>query len=189
MNCIRHFFQRFFSVAPLQQEVSDALAALCTRVTFQPNEIIFEQGDAVTAFFWMQHGDVELRHGGTTLKILQHNALMGEDAVFDHASAYDYAAVAITDTALIRVDAVGFMALVQQYPTIGLQLLKAVSMQTLDANPSSETSVEDDDSTFTRPLDFIPQGFIANWSLTVSQAVKASTKATQSLQFFSFLSE
>jgi CRP-like cAMP-binding protein len=187
MKRIRQFFQRFFDSAPLPQEVTDALALLCTHTVFRPNDIIFEQGENVSAFFWIQQGNVELRHSGSTLKILHQNALMGEDVVFDGAMVYDYAAVALTDVEAIKVDADGFMALVQQHPALGLQLLKAVSKESLNTFETDTTPLGGDDETSSpHPFDFIPQGFIPNWGLAVSKAVRASAVASQSLQFFMF---
>ena len=154
MKRISAFFQRFFATAPLHHDVAEQLAQLCVRRQFSPGDVIFDQGDAVNAFYWISEGEVELRLAGNTLKMLQNSQLMAEDAVFDGVTTHEYAAIALTDIELIEVNAAGFMQLVQVYPALGLQLLKAVSSKCHDLPE------QDKDNAGIDPLAFFPQYFM-----------------------------
>jgi CRP-like cAMP-binding protein len=158
------FFKRFFNPSPLDAALVAKLSALCCLKTLAEGDVLFDKGEAVQHFYWIQHGTVELRLGCKILKTLNAGVLLGEDMVFDaeHAT-YDYAAVATAPLTLIAVDAEAFMTLVEHNPVMGLKLLKAVAHQQLATLQQStvadeHTDAEDtlDDDLVLSPLAFIP---------------------------------
>jgi CRP-like cAMP-binding protein len=151
------FLKRFFSQDPLPDAVTSALQALSSLVSFTAHDIVFDQHEAVDAFFLIKQGAVLLRHNGNELKMVGPGELIGEDAVFNQLPGYEFAAITTEATQLIRIPAKAFMDLVDAHPTLACKLLKAVSTQLFDPEVVVERDRQHNAANrIETPLDFIP---------------------------------
>jgi CRP-like cAMP-binding protein len=150
------FLKRFFAGNNLPDDVLQALYAVCEPLHVSADTIVFDQGDAVDAFYLVQQGQLVLRHNGNELKLVNSLSLTGEDAVFGQVAQHEYAAVATEATDLLRIDAHGFMALLEQYPKLASKLLKAVVQHTYAAQQAPVSASPANPHAIQGPMDFIP---------------------------------
>lgn len=92
---------------------------------FAAGAILFREGEPGDAMFVVREGEVSIRVGDKIVETLGPGGLIGEMALID-AGPRSATAVAVTDGALVRVDAKRFQFLVQQHPFFAIEVMRVM---------------------------------------------------------------
>jgi CRP/FNR family transcriptional regulator, cyclic AMP receptor protein len=93
--------------------------------------VIFDEGDPGTEMFGIIDGEVELRAKGGVRRRLGPKDVFGEMALIDD-SPRSLTAVAISDTTLATIDRHRFLFLVQETPTLALNVMSVMAERLRD---------------------------------------------------------
>ncbi|MBW2486408.1 MAG: cyclic nucleotide-binding domain-containing protein [Deltaproteobacteria bacterium] len=100
----------------------EALALYVKIETFEEGDTIFKEGDAGTAMYVVEKGQVEIRKKDKTLSFFTKGSIFGEMALFENAQR-SADAVARTDLTLYRLDNQDFRKFIFDYPKAGVRFL------------------------------------------------------------------
>lgn len=137
---MRHMFERLIflqEVFLFQDMPSNQLkivAAACEETSYPEGTVILNDGELVDKLYIIVSGKVSLEQKNkatgksTPLKVLESKAYFGETLLFD-TSESEIVAVALQDALVFRLDRRILIGLLEQYPSLSLQFIKALSNQ------------------------------------------------------------
>lgn len=93
--------------------------------TFNPGDIIFDQGQPPRNMYVIKEGEVEINIGGHTRITLVPGEILGEMALID-PGMHSGKAIAKTECRLIPIDEKRFTFLVQQTPFFAIHVMRVL---------------------------------------------------------------
>lgn len=114
--------------AALSIDHQQALAPAVTVETFEPEALLFNEGDMARAFYAVLTGKVQIyklspEGREVILHLFGAGEIFAEVPIFNGLSVYPAYAKAVAPTSVLRVDGAGFLAVVHQYPQILLGMM------------------------------------------------------------------
>ncbi|MFC5067626.1 Crp/Fnr family transcriptional regulator [Flaviflagellibacter deserti] len=132
--CALQKFRMFSEVEPGKLKL---LAMVSDRVTFQPNEVIYHQGDASDAVYIVLNGEfkVSLDTKSGEVAFAEHirGSLLGEAGVLCGMSR-GVTITAQTELTALRVERDTFLGLIKESPAFNLAVMKELGRQIMDLN-------------------------------------------------------
>lgn len=106
-----------------------------TQRSLVDDEVLFDRGDAATAFYAVLAGSVEITAGGRVLEIVEPGGILGEVALLGdrHRTA---TARAAGETVVAVVDEARFLTLVRMNPYFALEVMRLLASRLERATPS-----------------------------------------------------
>jgi HEAT repeat protein len=115
------------------------LATICEEELFPQDAVIFNQGDPGGAMYVVVSGRVSIEQEGQDRDSVVHLATINPHACFGEMSLFDNsprstAARAIQDTMTLRLRREPLVALIRQYPDLGIELINVLSQRLRDVS-------------------------------------------------------
>ena len=115
----------------LSEEQLNAVAAQAALRHYEPEEVVFAEGDACREFFIVKEGSVRIFKTAANgreqlLSIERAGSSLAEIPVFDN-DCYPVSAQAVTPTVLVRLDAATFRGVCLQQPDVALKVIKVLA--------------------------------------------------------------
>jgi len=115
----------------LSEEQLNAVAAQATLRHYEPQEIVFAEGDACHELYIVKDGSVRVFKTAANgreqlISIERAGSSLAEIPVFDN-DCYPTSAQAVTPTLLVRLDAVTFQGICLQQPDVALKVIKVLA--------------------------------------------------------------
>lgn len=95
-------------------------------VTFEPGQVIFEQGQPGDFMYVVKSGEIELKINGNTVDVLGDGDMFGEMALIDQEPRSG-SAVAKTACELIRMDQEAFKTMIKHTPSFALKAMSLMA--------------------------------------------------------------
>jgi CRP/FNR family transcriptional regulator, cyclic AMP receptor protein len=93
---------------------------------YAPGQVIFEEGQTRDFMYVVKKGEVDILIRGQVVETVGEDGFFGELALIDH-SPRSAAAIAKTDSILIKIDERQFLYLVQETPFFALLVMRTMA--------------------------------------------------------------
>jgi CRP/FNR family transcriptional regulator, cyclic AMP receptor protein len=101
---------------------------LDSKVTLQPGEILFKEGEPGDALYIVSKGTMRIMHGEDVVyEDVQAGGILGEMAIIDEGMSRSASAIATTYAELIKVDASQFVTLIMSAPDFALTVMRVMA--------------------------------------------------------------
>jgi ATP-binding cassette subfamily B protein len=114
----------------------EAIADLTTEVAFGPGEVLVREGDAGDAFFVITSGAASVEQHGSTLRNLTAGDFLGEISLID-GMPRTATVTATSPVAALRLARNDFQRLIDEHPSIRLELLMALTERVRKTAPEA----------------------------------------------------
>ena len=114
----------------------EAIADLTTEVAFEPGQDVVREGDAGDAFFVITSGTATVEQRGTTLRDLHAGDFLGEIGLID-GMPRTATVTATSPVAALRLARDDFQRLIDEHPSIRLELLMALTERVRKTAPEA----------------------------------------------------
>lgn len=114
----------------------EAIAELTTEVSFEPGEAIVREGDVGDAFFVITSGTAAVEQRGSILRELSAGDFLGEISLID-GMPRTATVTATSPVAALRLARDDFQQLIDQHPSIRLELLMALTERVRKTAPEA----------------------------------------------------
>ena len=113
-------------LSALPDKAAQRLASTATVRTFDPGDVIVEEGSTDAMTMWLViDGDVEVRKGETVVTTMGKGAHIGEMALFaDSGSPRTASVVAKTRTRAFRIPSWDLIPLVKEHPEVAMAVIR-----------------------------------------------------------------
>lgn len=113
----------------------EAIGELMDDVRFRRGEVIVREGDVGDAFYLITSGSAQVDQNGSHLRTLADGDFFGEISLID-GQPRTATITAVTDLEAVKVGRVHFQQLVDEHPSIRLELLMALTERLRKVAPS-----------------------------------------------------
>lgn len=113
-------------LSALPDKTASRLASTASVRTFEPGDVIVEEGSTDAMTMWLViDGEVEVRKGDTVVTTLGKGAHIGEMALFaDSGSPRTASVVAKTTTRAFRIPSWDLIPLVEEHPEVAMAVIR-----------------------------------------------------------------
>ncbi|MBK8190985.1 MAG: Crp/Fnr family transcriptional regulator [Vampirovibrionales bacterium] len=170
--------------AGLSQEDVSLIAGFTQPKRYSANELIFGEGDAATAFYWVRSGRVQVyKIGPDGKEMILHLFAAGdtfaEFPIFGGEATYPANALCLEDTTVLRIDGPAFRALAETRPAMLLKMLSQFSLRLREFNQRIEDlSLRNVDARLAKYLLSVSENTPARAAITVQKKTLAAILAT-----------
>ena len=107
----------------------DILAALGEgkRVTLNPSEVLFREGDSGRAMYILKRGTLRVVSGNTIFETVRDGGVVGEMAIIEEGRPRSATVIAGTHCELVEINRPRFLALVAGNPSFSITLMRFIS--------------------------------------------------------------
>lgn len=109
------------------------LAQITDEVEYQPNQSIFEEGDAGDAMYLIVDGTVKVHSGDHIFAELGSKQVFGEMSILD-AEPRSATITALTDLTLLKIQREDFSEILAEKPEIALGVIQVLTRRLREAN-------------------------------------------------------
>ena len=102
-------------------------AGLDAKVTLQPEEALFKEGDPGDVLYIVSSGTVRIVRENVVYEDVQAGGILGEMALVDEGAPRSASAIATTYAELIKVDAPQFVTLIMSAPNFALMVMRVLT--------------------------------------------------------------
>jgi CRP/FNR family cyclic AMP-dependent transcriptional regulator len=103
-------------------------AGPAVKVSLQPGETLFKEGDLGDALYIVSSGTVRIIHGEDVIyEDVQAGGILGEMAIVDEGARRSASAVAMTYAELIKMDGSQFVTLIMSAPNFALMVMRVMA--------------------------------------------------------------
>jgi CRP-like cAMP-binding protein len=100
---------------------------LDTKVSLQPGETLFKEGDPGDALYIVSSGTVRIVRENVVYEDVQAGGILGEMALVDEGAPRSASAIAATYTELIKVDTSHFITLIMSAPDFAVTVMRIMA--------------------------------------------------------------
>jgi CRP/FNR family transcriptional regulator, cyclic AMP receptor protein len=100
---------------------------LDNKMSLQPGETLFKEGDPGDALYIVSSGTVRIIHEDEVYEDVRAGGILGEMAIVDEGMPRSASAVAATYAELIMVDTPQFMTLIMSAPSFALMVMRVLA--------------------------------------------------------------
>lgn len=113
-------------LSALPDKAAQRLSSTATVRTFEPGDVIVEEGSTDAMTMWLViDGDIEVRKGDTVVTTMGKGAHIGEMALFaDSGSPRTASVVAKTRTRAFRIPSWDLIPLVKEHPEVAMAVIR-----------------------------------------------------------------
>jgi len=109
----------------MESSILNMVQNVGTPRTYQPGEMVFNEGSPGTSMYVVLDGNIEIRVGGKSMEVAGRGSIIGEMALID-TSARSATVVAQDYCVLAQVNRSQFLSLMQKTPCLGLSVMKTL---------------------------------------------------------------
>ena len=97
------------------------------KLTLQPGEPLFKEGDLGDALYIVSQGTVQITHEDMVYEDVEVGGILGEMAIIDEGMPRSATAIATTHAELIKVDGAQFITLIMSAPDFALAVMRVMA--------------------------------------------------------------
>jgi CRP-like cAMP-binding protein len=106
-------------------EISKKLAGIAQIEWYEPNQVVYEQGDPATGYFFMAlSGQVQLKKDDRLLNQINEGEAFGETPMVLNTDAFYVSATAMEQCTIAKIPNQHFLEMAEQYPEIWKNIAK-----------------------------------------------------------------
>jgi len=106
-------------------EMAEKLAGIAQIERYEPDQVVYEQGDPATGhFFMVLSGQVELKKDGRLLNQINEGEAFGETPMVLNTAAFYVSATAKEQCSIAKIPNQHFLEMAEQYPEIWKNIAK-----------------------------------------------------------------
>lgn len=114
----------------IEDIAAEEIVASCRgakRISLQPGEILFREGDDAHTMYVVRHGTMRIMSGSSLFETVHDGGIVGEMAIVEDHAPRSATVIAGTRCELIEIDAGQFLSLVASMPAFSIMVMRVIA--------------------------------------------------------------